>query len=274
MNMTTRHPATPSDPSSSAPPPARTEADTVAGALLSSLADLAPGADRDRVRARIIELYMPLAAYLARRFVGRGEPLDDLQQVANVALIKSVDGFDTDRGVHFPAYAIPMITGELKRHFRDKGWDIRVSRRLQELTLQIGKVSDELTHQLGRSPNVPELAARLQVSEEDIIEALAGARAYTASSLDAPVTHDGNHQQTLGDTIGGLDPSLAEVEHREALRPLLAKLSTREQRLIAMRFFGNLTQSQIAAELGVSQMQVSRLLRQALDRLRAALEQG
>jgi RNA polymerase sigma-B factor len=274
MSMTTRHPGTPSDPPPSPHAPARTEADAVAGALLSSLADLGPGADRDRVRARIIELYLPLAAYLARRFAGRGEPLEDLQQVANLALIKSVDGYDTDRGVHFPSYAIPMITGELKRHFRDKGWDIRVPRRLQELTLQIGKVTDELTHQLGRSPNVPELAAGLQVSEEDIIEALAGSRAYTASSLDAPLTHNGDDQQTLGATIGGLDPALAEIEHREALRPLLAQLSTREQRLIAMRFFGNQTQSQIAAELGISQMHVSRLLRQALDTLRTGLEQG
>ncbi|WP_432825349.1 RNA polymerase sigma factor SigF [Dactylosporangium sp. CA-092794] len=248
------------------------ENDAQARALLSLLADLPAGTDRDRVRARLIELYIPLAEYLARRFRNRGEQFDDLVQVANLGLIKSVDGFDPTRGAAFTSYAIPMIVGELKRHFRDKGWDVRVPRRLQELRLEIGKVSGDLAQQLGRSPTVTDLAERLGVSEEEVIEGLDCGQAYRALSLDAPVGDGGDGGANgLGDLLGGEDADMANVENREALRPLLAKLPEREQRIIAMRFHGNLTQSQIAAELGISQMHVSRLLAGALRALRAQL---
>ena len=246
--------------------------DAQAKALLSLLADLPAGADRDRVRARLIELYIPLAEYLARRFRNRGEQFDDLVQVANLGLIKSVDGYDPARGAAFTSYAIPMIVGELKRHFRDKGWDVRVPRRLQELRLEISKVSGDLAQDLGRSPTVADLAVRLGVSEEEIIEGLDCGQAYRALSLDAPAGENADPGTTgLGDLLGGEDPDMANVENREALRPILAKLPEREQKIIAMRFHGNLTQSQIAAQLGISQMHVSRLLAGALRTLREEL---
>ncbi|HTJ36267.1 MAG TPA: RNA polymerase sigma factor SigF [Dactylosporangium sp.] len=236
------------------------------------MTDLPAGADRDRVRSRLIELYIPLAEYLARRFRNRGEQLDDLVQVANLGLIKSVDGYDPSRGAAFTSYAIPMIVGELKRHFRDKGWDVRVPRRLQELRLEISKVSGDLAQDLGRSPTVADLAARLDVSEEEIIEGLDCGQAYRALSLDAPAGDSGDPGAAgLGDLLGAEDPDMRNVENREALRPLLAKLPEREQKIIAMRFHGNLTQSQIAAELGISQMHVSRLLAGALRTLRTEL---
>ncbi|UWP87288.1 RNA polymerase sigma factor SigF [Dactylosporangium fulvum] len=240
--------------------------------MLSLMADLPAGPDRERVRARLIELYIPLAEYLARRFRNRGEQFDDLVQVANLGLIKSVDGYDPTRGAAFTSYAIPMIVGELKRHFRDKGWDVRVPRRLQELRLEISKVSGDLAQDLGRSPTVADLAARLEVSEEEIIEGLDCGQAYRALSLDAPAG-DGTDPGAagLGDLLGGEDPDMRNVENREALRPLLAKLPEREQKIIAMRFHGNLTQSQIATELGISQMHVSRLLAGALRTLRSEL---
>jgi RNA polymerase sigma-B factor len=255
------------------PAPARSgkETDLAARALLAALADLPPDStDRARVRERLIELYLPLAEYLARRFRNRGEPLDDLAQVANLGLIKSVDGYDLDRGAAFTSYAIPMIVGELKRHFRDKGWDVRVPRRLQELRLEITKATSELAQRLGRSPTVGDIAQHLEVSEEDVIEGLDSGHAYRALSLHAPVAGD-EATTELADLLGGLDPDLEGVEDREALRPLIAKLPQREQRIIAMRFFGNMTQSQIAGELGISQMHVSRLLSHALGALRSGL---
>jgi RNA polymerase sigma-B factor len=246
--------------------------DAQARALLSLMADLPAGADRVRVRARLIEMYIPLAEYLARRFRNRGEQFDDLVQVANLGLIKSVDGFDPDRGAAFTSYAIPMIVGELKRHFRDKGWDVRVPRRLQELRLEISKVSGDLAQDLGRSPTVADLARRLEVSEEEVIEGLDCGQAYRALSLDAPAGDSGDAGAAgLGDLLGSDDPDMQNVENREALRPLLAKLPEREQKIIAMRFHGNLTQSQIAAALGISQMHVSRLLAGALRTLRSEL---
>ena len=249
------------------------ETDAAAKSLLTLMADLPAGPDRERVRGRLIELYIPLAEYLARRFRNRGEQLDDLIQVANLGLIKSVDGFDAGRGAAFTSYAIPMIVGELKRHFRDKGWDVRVPRRLQELRLEITKVSSDLAQDLGRSPTVADLAKRLNVSEEDIIEGLDCGQAYRAMSLDAPVGGEGGDtgQNGLVDLLGDVDHDLENIENREALRPLIARLPMREQKIIAMRFFGNMTQSQIAAELGISQMHVSRLLAQALRALRDAL---
>jgi RNA polymerase sigma-B factor len=249
----------------------RAQNDADALALLTLLADLPAGSpDRARARERLVEMYLPLAEHLARRFRHRGEMLDDLVQVASLALLKSIDGFDPNRGAAFTSYAIPMIVGELKRHFRDKGWDVRVPRRLQELRLEISKVSGDLAQKLGRSPTVADLAAHLQVTEEEIIEALDCSQAYRALSLHAPVTSEESGVELM-DLLGGADPGLETVENRAALRPLLARLPEREQKIIAMRFFGNMTQSQIANEIGISQMHVSRLLAHALSVLRAGL---
>ena len=250
------------------------DADAAARALIAALADLpADSPDRPRVRQRLIEAYVPLAEHLARRFRNRGEPLDDLVQVACLALVKSVDGFDATRGAAFTSYAIPMILGELKRHFRDKGWNVRVPRRLQELRLDIGRAGGDLAQQLGHSPTVAELAGHLGVGEDDIIEAMESGHAYRALSLHAPVAGEESGTE-LADMLGGLDPDMENVENREALRPLIAKLPVREQRIIVMRFFGNMTQSQIAGQLGISQMHVSRLLAHAIGELRTGLAAG
>jgi RNA polymerase sigma-B factor len=250
------------------------ETDGAAAALMTLLADLpADSPDRPRVRDRVIELYVPLAEYLARRFRNRGEPIDDLVQVANLGLIKSVDGYDPARGAAFTSYAIPMIVGELKRHFRDKGWDVRVPRRLQELRLEITRAGADLSQRLGRSPTVADIAAHLGIHEDEVVEGLDSGHAYRALSLQAPVQGEEAGSE-LGDLLGEVDPDMQGVEDREALRPLLARLPVREQRIIAMRFFGNLTQSQIAAELGISQMHVSRLLAHALGVLRVGLTAG
>jgi RNA polymerase sigma-B factor len=268
--LTDDHHTVPAQQSAGSGRPAK-EAEAAARALLTLLADLpADSPDRPRVRDRLIETYLPLAEYLARRFRNRGEPLDDLVQVANLGLIKSVDGYDPARGAAFTSYAIPMIVGELKRHFRDKGWDVRVPRRLQELRLEITKATGDLAQRLGRSPTVADIAAHLGVSEEDVIEGLDSGHAYRALSLHAPVA--GEEATTeLADLIGDIDPDMANVEDREALRPLIGRLPMREQKIIAMRFFGNMTQSQIAGELGISQMHVSRLLSHALSVLREGL---
>ncbi|HEY0560637.1 MAG TPA: RNA polymerase sigma factor SigF [Frankiaceae bacterium] len=225
---------------------------------------------RNRVRDELVEMHLPLVEYLARRFRNRGEPLDDLVQVATIGLIKSVDRFDLERGVEFSTYATPTIVGEIKRHFRDKGWAIRVPRRLQELKLALTKATSDLSQKNGRSPTVSELAAHLGMSDEEVLEGLESANAYSAVSLDAP---DGGDEDSpaVADTLGVLDESLEGVEYRESLKPLLEQLPAREKKILMLRFFGNMTQSQIAAELGISQMHVSRLLARTLAQLRQGL---
>jgi len=208
--------------------------------------------------------------YLARRFRNRGEPLDDLVQVATIGLIKSVDRFDLERGVEFSTYATPTIVGEIKRHFRDKGWAIRVPRRLQELKLSLTKATSELSQKNGRSPTVAELAQHLGMTEEEILEGLESANAYSAVSLDAPDGGD-DDSPAVADSLGMLDDALEGVEYRESLKPLLEQLPAREKKILMLRFFGNMTQSQIAAELGISQMHVSRLLARTLAQLRTRL---
>jgi RNA polymerase sigma-B factor len=268
QNTTESSPATP-DVRTATSTRAQNDADALA--LLTLLADLPAGSpDRARARERLVKMYLPLAEHLARRFRHRGELMDDLVQVASLALLKSIDGFDPNRGAAFTSYAIPMIVGELKRHFRDKGWDVRVPRRLQELRLEISKISGDLAQKLGRSPTVADLAAHLEVSDEEVIEALDCSQAYRALSLHAPVSGDDSGGELM-DLLGGTDPELESVENRAALRPLLARLPEREQKIIAMRFFGNMTQSQIAAEIGISQMHVSRLLAHSLQVLRSGL---
>nr|WP_239077177.1 RNA polymerase sigma factor SigF [Actinocatenispora rupis] len=241
--------------------------------LLTRLCDLPEGhVDRPRLRDRTIEWYLPLAEHLARRFRDRGEAQDDLVQVATIGLIKAVDGYDPARGVEFTSYAVPTIVGEVKRHFRDKGWAVRVPRRLQELKLAISTATGTLTQQLGRSPTVADLAEHLGVSEDDVVEGLDSGHAYAAVSLSAPVGSGDEMMSEVQDLLGGDDPEMATVEDRESLRPLLMKLPERERTIVVLRFFGNLTQSQIADRVGISQMHVSRLLTRSLARLHQGLE--
>ena len=247
---------------------------TVDQAALELLRDLAalPSDDPQRpdLRGRAIEAWLPLAKHLAQRFHGRGEPIDDLVQIATVGLIKAIDRFDPEYGNDFAAYAVPTIVGEIKRHFRDRTWDIRVPRRLQELKLDINEATATLSQRLGRSPTIADIADYLQRCEEDIIEGLEGARAYSAVSLQTLVGA-GIDGTELGDLFGQDDPDLALAEFRASLGPALDALSTREQRIIILRFFGNLTQTQIADRIGISQMHVSRLLARSLATLRGQL---
>ncbi|HEX5595972.1 MAG TPA: SigB/SigF/SigG family RNA polymerase sigma factor [Micromonosporaceae bacterium] len=239
--------------------------------LLHTLAALpAHHPSRETLRKLAIEAWLPLARHLAYRYSGRGEPTDDLVQTAAVGLIKAVDKFNPGRGADFAGYAIPTIIGELKRHFRDRTWDVRVPRRLQELRQSISEASDTLLHTLNRSPTVADIAAHLGLTEEEVLEGLEGARAYNAVSLSTP-TGDGERTIELSDLIGAEDSEYELADLRAALGPALATLDEREQRLLILRFYGNLTQSQIAAQIGVSQMHVSRLLARALAKLRGQL---
>ena len=239
--------------------------------LFEQLAVL-PAGDQERLRIRgeLVELHLPLVEYLARRFRNRGEWLDDLTQVATIGLIKSIDRFDLSRGVEFSTYATPTIVGEIKRHFRDKGWAVRVPRRLQELKLALTKAISDLAQRLGRAPTVAELAAHLQMSEEEVLEGLESANAYSTVSLDAPDSGD-DDAPAVAESLGMLDDALEGVEYRESLKPLLERLPPREKRILLLRFFGNMTQSQIATELGISQMHVSRLLARTLTQLKDGL---
>ncbi len=239
--------------------------------LFERLAAAAPDTGEHQVvRDELVELHLPLVEHLARRFAGRGEPLDDLVQVGTIGLIKSVDRFDLERAVEFSTYATPTVVGEIKRHFRDKGWAVRVPRRLQELRLSLSTATEDLAHSLGRAPTVAEISARIGVSEEEVLEGLESANAYSTVSLDAGAdTQDG--PAAMLDTIGIDDDALEGVEYRESLRPLLAQLAPRERQILMLRFFRNMTQSQIADEIGISQMHVSRLLARTLAQLRTGL---
>ena len=231
-------------------------------------------ASRDpELRERLVELHLPLVEYLARRFRNRGEPLEDLIQVGTIGLLKAIDRFDPEREVEFSTYATPTIVGELKRHFRDKGWAVRVPRRLQELNLLLTKVIAELSQKMGRSPTVAEIARHAGLSEEEVLEGLDTSNAYAVVSLDAPASDEGDGP-TFSEQIGGEDETLDALEYRAALGPLIAELPERERRILYLRFFRGMTQSQIAARLGISQMHVSRLLTRTLGRLRAGLLAG
>ncbi len=221
--------------------------------------------DDPSARDEVIELYTPLARYLARRFEGRGEPLDDLIQVAMLGLINAVDRFDPSRDVRFSTYASVTVVGELKRHFRDKGWAVRVPRRLQEFGLNIGRAIAELSQELGRSPTVPELGERTGLSEEEVLEAMEAASAYTAQSLDAPVDEDGT---TTLERLRDDDDSLDRMIGWASVAPAIRTIPPRERRILYLRFFHGHTQSEIARELGMSQMHVSRLLARSLQALR------
>jgi RNA polymerase sigma-B factor len=241
-----------------------------ARALFVELRGLPDGSpERAELRNQLVRMHLPLVEHLARRFRNRGEPLDDLTQVATIGLIKSVDRFDVDRGVEFSTYATPTVVGEIKRHFRDKGWAVRVPRRLQELRLALTTATGELSQRHGRAPTVHELAEHLKISEEEVLEGLESANAYSTLSLDVPDTDD--ESPAVADTLGSEDEALEGVEYRESLKPLLEQLPPREKTILLLRFFGNMTQSQIAQEVGISQMHVSRLLARTLAQLRDKL---
>jgi len=231
-------------------------------------------ASRDSaLRDQLIEAHLGLAEYLARRFANRGEPLDDLVQVASLGLVKAVERFDHGRGLEFTTFATPTIVGELKRHFRDKGWAVRVPRRVQELHLRVTRVIDDLATEFGRSPTVQEIAQRAGTTEDEVIEAIDAGSAYRSASLDAGRSDDDESPGLLGQ-LGEIDPELARAERRAALGPLISALPEREQVMLYLRFYEGLTQSEIAKRLGISQMHVSRLLSRSLQQLRELAETG
>jgi len=221
-------------------------------------------------RERLIEQYLPLVRSLARRYSYRGEQLEDLVQVGCIGLIKAIDRFDVDRGVELTTYATPNIIGEIKRHFRDKGWSIRVPRGLQELNVKLSKLIEELTVQLERSPTIPELAKAASVEEEEVLEALETGQAYSTLSLSAPTSGDDEDLDPL-ESLGELEPEYEVSEDRAVLAPGLRVLDERERKILHLRFYDGLTQSQIAQQVGISQMHVSRLIRRSLEKMRAEI---
>lgn len=227
-----------------------------------------------RAREQLIERYLPLARRLARRYQRTDEPMDDLVQVASLGLIKAVDRFDASREVLFSSYAVPTILGELKRHFRDRTWSVRVPRDLQELALRIDQAVTTLSADSGRAPAVGEIAEAVGVSEERVLDAMEAAAAYHAGSLDAPrgSRQEEDSGETVADSLGTNESGFERAEDRATLEPLLAHVSERERLVLRLRFAEGMTQAEIGAQIGVSQMQVSRLIRQALNRLRAGIE--
>jgi RNA polymerase sigma-B factor len=228
--------------------------------------------EAERLRDALVIAHLNLARYLAVKFANRGEVLDDLIQVGTVGLIKAIDRFDLSRGVEFTTYATPTIVGEIKRHFRDKGWAVKVPRRLQELNLSVNRAIEKLTVEMGHSPTVGELAAHLNATDEDILEAQELGQAYNLLSLDTELASDGDkNAQTLADYIGQQDPELANLEDRANLEKAFDVLSRRERIILFLRFYESVSQTEIAKRLNVSQMHVSRLQQKALEKLREAL---
>jgi RNA polymerase sigma-B factor len=222
-------------------------------------------------REELIEELMPLVRALAFRYTGRGEALEDLVQVGSIGLINAVDRFDPDRGVALSTYAVPTIVGEIRRHFRDRAWAVHVPRSIKELNVQLARLLDSLTSELGRSPTIEELAAAAGVEEEDVIEALESSHAYSTRSLSAPL--DDETAGVLSELLGEEDPGYALVDEGALVESGMAALDVRERRIVELRFFEGFTQSQIAAEVGISQMHVSRLLRRALELMRGRIEE-
>ena len=222
-------------------------------------------------REKLIEQYMSLVRSLARRYSYRGEQLEDLVQIGAIGLIKAIDRFDLDRGVELTTYATPNIIGEIKRHFRDRGWSVRVPRGLQELNVQLSRLIEQLTVQLSRSPTIPELAQAAGVEEEQVLEALESGRAY--SSLSLSVGGGGGDDDDLDplESIGTEEHQYQVSEDRAVLAPGFKALDERERRILQLRFFDGLTQSQIAQQVGISQMHVSRLIRRSLEKIRETI---
>ncbi|MET7889409.1 RNA polymerase sigma factor SigF [Streptomyces avermitilis] len=232
------------------------------------LATLPPGRQRDALREEIVEAWLPMAERLAGRFRNRGESYEDLRQVASLGLVKAVDRYDPELGNAFESYAVPTITGEIKRHFRDHMWTLHVPRRVQDLRNRVRFASQDLSQTIsGRRPTVAEIAEHANMSEEDVRAGLEALESFTALSLDAelPGSEDG---YSLSDALGSADPALDIVVDREAVKPRLQALPERERDILYMRFFGDMTQSRIAEQLGISQMHVSRIISRCCDRLR------
>jgi RNA polymerase sigma-B factor len=242
--------------------------DAAAMAYAQSFTTATPAA-RTALRDELTRFCLPFAGRLARRYRGRGEPLEDLEQVARLGLVKAIDRYDPERG-SFTAYAVITISGEIKRHFRDKTWGVHVPRRVQDLSLEVGHASMVLTNALSRTPTVAELAARLEVTERAVQEAMESSAGYTPASLNAPVS-GGDGAAEFGDLLGAADGDLELIDDKITVARLLLRLPARERQMLAMRFYGNRTQADIAAELGISQMHVSRLLSRALAWLREAM---
>jgi RNA polymerase sigma-B factor len=253
------------------------------GAYPSSVEDRAARGREDRrlleryhregdtaAREALVERFLPLARQLARRYQRGGEPLDDLNQVASLGLLKAIDRFEPDRPTAFSSFAVPTILGELKRHFRDRGWSVRVPRDLQEMSVRVEKVSETMSRQLGRAPTPAEIAAEIGITTERVLEAREAAGAYRAVSLDRP--REDEEGEGMAETFGIEDPGFGLAEDAATVESLMSVLSDREREVLRLRFVEDLTQSEIGARVGVSQMHVSRLIRQAVARLRAAAE--
>jgi RNA polymerase sigma-B factor len=231
-------------------------------------------AERDRIRAQLVDAYHDFVYFVARKFQNRGEPLDDIVQVGYLGLIKAIERFDPDLGFEFTTFATLTVAGEIKRHFRDKGTAIRFPRRLQELHQSVVRVNEEMKNQLNREPTVTELAERLGVTPEDVTEAMEMGPAYMPLSLDQPVgSADGQEGRAIAEQIGTADPELDRVEMRDLLDRAMVHLTPRERAIMAMRFYEQMSQSEIARRLGISQMHVSRLQRAALEQLRKYVPQ-
>ncbi|MFI9746858.1 RNA polymerase sigma factor SigF [Streptomyces sp. NPDC052494] len=242
--------------------------------LFARLAVLEEGThDHAYVRNTLVELNLALVKFAAARFGSRSEPMEDIVQVGTIGLIKAIDRFELTRGVEFPTFAMPTIIGEIKRFFRDTSWSVHVPRRLQELRLDLARVGDALAQRLDRAPTVAELAAELGISPEEVVEGMTASNAYTASSLDARTEEDeaGSGDNSLADRLGYEDDGLTGIEYIASLKPMIASLPARDRHILSLRFVTGLTQSEIGAELGISQMHVSRLLSRTLARLRRGL---
>ncbi len=222
-------------------------------------------------RERLVELHKNLVSYLAGKFANRGEPIEDLIQVGMIGLINAIDRFDPDRGIKFSTYATPTIVGEIRRYFRDKAWSLKVPRRLQELNQAASKIAEELTQKLGHPPTIREVAERLGATEEETIEAMELGSAYEAVSLDSTLEQEDDSTLSLGEFVGGVDVSLENIETHGDVKRAIERLDPREKAIIYYRFFRNMSQTEVAKRLGISQMHVSRLQQRALRKLREIL---
>lgn len=228
----------------------------------------------ESARNQLVERYMPLVKSLAARYSGRGEPQEDLVQVGSIGLLLSIERFDTERQVQFTTYAVPTIVGEIQRHFRDRAWALHVPRRMKELSVRLSRTIQAETAERGRAPTIAELAQATGANEDEVVEALQTAEAYSTRSLSQPLGHDGTDDETMQDVLGHDDRGFAEVEDSVLVQAGLETLEERERRIVELRFFDGLTQSEIAARIGISQMHVSRLLRRALYTMRGRLEES
>ncbi|QMU71652.1 RNA polymerase sigma factor SigF [Streptacidiphilus sp. P02-A3a] len=258
-----------SDPRNSTGPDAR----AMSKVLFARLAELEEGThEYQYVRNTLVELNLTLVKFAARRFRTRSEPMEDIVQVGTIGLIKAIDRFDVDQETEFPTFALPTIVGEIKRFFRDTSWAVHVPRRLQELRLTLARATDDLATVIGRPPTPAELAAHLEISEDEVREGLVAANGYTVSSIDAGAPGEEDDESTsFTARLGEVDPGMDMVVNLESLRPLMARLGERDKAIISMRFGAEMTQSEIGAALGISQMHVSRLLSRTLGQLRDQL---